>query len=310
MSLEEELSGLSPDRDMVLAVGVFDGVHLGHKSLLSRLLERARERDLLSGVVTFDPHPLKVLSPKTRLPFLADLEQRKALLKDEGVSVVIVLPFTRELARLSAAQFMGLLRNYLRLRELVIGPDFTLGRDREGNASTLRTLGEDMGFAVTVVPPVKVNGDVVSSTAIREALAGGDLKRVRSLVGRPFSLHGRVVRGASRGAKLDFPTANLEVDPGQALPAEGVYATWAYIGEHAYESMTNIGRRPTFGGRRSGVEVYILGYQGNLYGQELKIDIMERLRGERQFDTVEALKSQIVEDIEQGRAILSAGGRS
>jgi len=171
MSLEEELSGLSPDRDMVLAVGVFDGVHLGHKSLLSRLLERARERDLLSGVVTFDPHPLKVLSPKTRLPFLADLEQRKALLKDEGVSVVIVLPFTRELARLSAAQFMGLLRNYLRLRELVIGPDFTLGRDREGNASTLRTLGEDMGFAVTVVPPVKVNGDVVSSTAIREALS-------------------------------------------------------------------------------------------------------------------------------------------
>ncbi|HEY56386.1 MAG TPA: bifunctional riboflavin kinase/FAD synthetase [Dehalococcoidia bacterium] len=310
MSLEEELSGLSPDRDMVLAVGVFDGVHLGHKSLLSRLLERARERDLLSGVVTFDPHPLKVLSPKTRLPFLADLEQRKALLKDEGVSVVIVLPFTRELARLSAAQFMGLLRNYLRLRELVIGPDFTLGRDREGNASTLRTLGEDMGFAVTVVPPVKVNGDVVSSTAIREALAGGDLKRVRSLVGRPFSLHGRVVRGASRGAKLDFPTANLEVDPGQALPAEGVYATWVYVAGRAYESMTNIGRRPTFGGRRSGVEVYILGYQGNLYGQELKIDIMERLRGERQFDTVEALKSQIVEDIEQGRAILSAGGRS
>ena len=310
MSLEEELSGLSPDRDMVLAVGVFDGVHLGHKSLLSRLLERARERDLLSGVVTFDPHPLKVLSPKTRLPFLADLEQRKALLKDEGVSVVIVLPFTRELARLSAAQFMGLLRNYLRLRELVIGPDFTLGRDREGNASTLRALGADMGFAVTVVPPVKVNGDVVSSTAIREALAGGDLKRVRSLVGRPFSLHGRVVRGASRGAKLDFPTANLEVDPGQALPAEGVYATWVYVAGRAYESMTNIGRRPTFGGRRSGVEVYILGYQGNLYGQELKIDIMERLRGERQFDTVEALKSQIVEDIEQGRAILSAGGRS
>jgi len=310
MSLEEELSGLSPDRDMVLAVGVFDGVHLGHKSLLSRLLERARERDLLSGVVTFDPHPMKVLSPKTRLPFLADLEQRKALLKDEGVSVVIVLPFTRELARLSAAQFVGLLRNYLRLRELVIGPDFTLGRDREGNASTLRALGADMGFAVTVVPPVKVNGDVVSSTAIREALAGGDLKRVRSLVGRPFSLHGRVVHGDSRGAKLDFPTANLEVDPGQALPAEGVYATWAYIDEHAYESMTNIGRRPTFGGRRSGVEVYILGYQGNLYGQELKIDIMERLRGERQFDTVEALKSQIVEDIEQGRAILSAGGRS
>jgi riboflavin kinase/FMN adenylyltransferase len=310
MSLEEELSRLSPEKDTVLTVGVFDGVHLGHKYLLARLLERARERNLLSGVVTFDPHPQKVLSPKTRLPFLTDLEQRKALLKDEGVSAVIVLTFTRELVRLSAVQFVGLLKNYLRLRELVIGPDFTLGRNREGNVSTLRTLGEDMGFAVTVVTPVKINGDMVSSTAIREALAGGDLKRVRSLIGRPFSLHGRVVRGDSRGAKLDFPTANLEVDPEQALPAEGVYATWTHIGERAYESMTNIGRRPTFGGQRSGVEVYILGYQGNLYGQELKIDIMERLRGERQFDTVEALKSQIVEDIAQGRALLSARGRS
>jgi riboflavin kinase/FMN adenylyltransferase len=310
MSLEEELSGLSPDRDTVLAVGVFDGVHLGHKALLSKLLERAGERDLASGVVTFDPHPQKVLSPKTRLPFLTDLEQRKALLKDEGVGAVIVLPFTRELARLSAAQFMGLLRDYLRLRELVVGPGFTLGWNREGNVNTLRALGVGMGFTVSVVPPVRVNGDMVSSTAIREALAGGDLKRVHSLIGRPFSLHGRVVRGDSRGAKQDFPTANLGVDPEQALPAEGVYATWAHVAGRSYESMTNIGRRPTFGGRRSGVEVYLLGYQGNLYGQELKIDIMERLRGEKQFDTVEALKSQIVEDIERGRAILGAGGRS
>jgi riboflavin kinase/FMN adenylyltransferase len=310
MSLEEALSGLSPDRDMVLAVGVFDGVHLGHKALLAKLRKRAGELGLTSGVVTFDPHPQKVLSPKARLPFLTDLAQRKALLKDEGVGAVIVLPFTRELARLSAAQFVGLLRSYLRLKELVIGPDFTLGRSREGNAEALRALGKDMGFTVSVVPPVKVNGEVVSSTAIRDALAGGDLKRVRSLIGRPFSLHGRVVHGDSRGAKLDFPTANLEVDPEQALPAEGVYATWADIGGQAYESMTNIGRRPTFGGRQGVVEVYLLGYQGSLYGHELKIDIMERLRGERQFDTVEALQSQIVEDIERGRAILSAGGRS
>jgi riboflavin kinase/FMN adenylyltransferase len=310
MSLEEELSRLSPDRDMVLAVGVFDGVHLGHKALLARLLERAGELDLASGVVTFDPHPLKVLSPETGLSFLSDLEQRKVLLREEGVDTVIVLPFTPELASLSAARFVGLLKRYLRLKELVIGPGFTLGRDREGNADALRALGEDLGFTVSVVPAVKVNGDTVSSTAIREALAGGDLKKVRRLIGRPFSLRGRVVHGDSRGTKLDFPTANLDLDPEQALPAEGVYATWADIGGQAYESMTNIGRRPTFGGRQGVVEVYLLGYQGSLYGHELKIDIMERLRGERQFDTVEALQSQIVEDIERGRAILSAGGRS
>ncbi len=310
MSLEEKLSRLSPDGDMVLAVGVFDGVHLGHKYLISRLLEIAREHDLASGVVTFDPHPQKVLSPRTRLPFLTDLEQRKALLRNEGISAVIVLPFTRELARLSAAQFMGLLKNYLRLKKLVIGPDFTLGRDREGDADTLHVLGKDIGFTVTVVPPVRANGDIVSSTAIREALANGDLKRVHRLIGRPFSLHGKVVRGDSRGTKLDFPTANLCLHPEQALPAEGVYATWAYIGGHAYKSMTNIGRRPTFGGGRSGVEVYLLDYKGNLYGQELKIDIMERLRGEKQFDTAKALRSQIFEDIERGQSILNVWGRS
>jgi riboflavin kinase/FMN adenylyltransferase len=310
MSVEEVLSRLSPDKDTILTIGVFDGVHLGHKHLLAKLIERARELNLLSVVVTFDPHPQKLLSPKTELPFLTSLEQRKALLKDAGAEVVIVLPFTQELAQLSAREFVGLLKDRLRLKELVIGPDFTLGRDREGNVSTLRKLGEDMGFTVTMVPPVRINGEMVSSTAIRGALAGGNLARVHSLIGRPFSLHGKVVRGESRGAKLDYPTANLEIEPEQALPAEGVYATWAYVGSRAYESVTNIGRRPTFGGEKSVVEVYILGYRGNLYGQVLKIDIMERLRAEKQFSSVEALKQQIAEDVARGRAILESKGRN
>ena len=310
MSVEEELSRLSPDKDTILAIGVFDGVHLGHKHLLAKLIERARELNLLSVVVTFDPHPQKLLSPKTELPFLASLEQREALLKDAGAEAVIILPFTQELAQLSAREFVELLKDHLRLKELVIGPDFTLGRDREGNVSTLRKLGEDMGFMVTVVPPVRINGEMVSSTAIREALAGGDLEKVHRLIGRPFSLYGKVVRGESRGAKLDYPTANLEIEPEQALPAEGVYATWAYIGSRAYESVTNIGRRPTFGGEKSVVEVYILGYRGNLYGQVLKIDIMERLRSEKQFSSVEALKQQIAEDVVRGRAILESKGRN
>jgi riboflavin kinase/FMN adenylyltransferase len=308
MSVEEVLSRLSPDKDTILTIGVFDGVHLGHKHLLAKLIERARRLNLLSGVVTFDPHPQKLLSLKTELPFLTSLEQRKALLKNEGVAAVIVLPFTQELAQLSAREFVELLKDYLRLKELVIGPDFALGRDREGNVSTLRKLGEDMGFRVTVVPPVRVNGEMVSSTAIREALAGGNLERVRILIGRPFCLQGKVIRGESRGAKLDYPTANLEIEPEQALPAEGVYATWAYVGSRAYESVTNIGRRPTFGGEKSVVEVYILGYRGNLYGQVLKIDIMERLRSEKQFSSVEALKEQIAEDVARGRAILSSKG--
>ena len=310
MSVEEELSRLSPGRDTILAIGVFDGVHLGHKRLLAELVGRARRLNLLSGVVTFAPHPQRLLSPETELPFLTSLEQKKALLKDEGVKVVIVLPFSRELAQLSAREFVGLLKDYLGLKELVIGPGFTLGRNREGNVTTLRKLGEDMGFTVTVVPGVRINGEIVSSTAVREALAGGDLEKVHSLLGRPFSLHGEVVHGESRGAKLEYPTANLEIEPAQALPVEGVYATWAYIGSRAHESVTNIGRRPTFGGGKRVVEVYILGYRGNLYGKELKIDIIERLRGEKRFDSVEALRQQMARDIEQGRAVLSSKGRN
>jgi riboflavin kinase/FMN adenylyltransferase len=307
MQVEEEFAKLSPGKDMLLAIGVFDGVHLGHKYLLSQLKEHARQEDLLSGVVTFRQHPQAVLLPRTKLPCLTDLAQRIKLLKNEGIDAIITLSFTRELAQLSTRQFIGLLKKHLRMRGLVIGPDFALGRNREGDTNTLRTLGQDMGFSVTVIPPVVINGEVVSSTAIRNALAGGDMKKVGNLIGRPFSLYGRVITGAGRGIGLGFPTANLDVDRQQALPPDGVYATWAYIDGKAYQSMTNIGRRPTFGGSERAVEVYILDYHGELYGHKLRIDIIERLRREERFDTAEELKRQVAEDIKQGRAILNRG---
>jgi len=309
MQVEEELAELSPEKDMLLTIGVFDGVHLGHKYLISQLTEHARQQNLLSGVVTFRQHPQEVLSPRTNLPFLTNLAERVNLLKNEGVDAVIALSFTQELARLNAGQFVGLLKKYLRMRGLLIGPDFALGRSREGDADALRTLGQDMNFSVIVIPPVMVNGEVVSSTAIRNALANGDIKRVVSLIGRPFSLQGLVTTGAGRGLKLGFPTANLDTDPKQALPADGVYATWAYINDKAYQSVTNVGRRPTFGSNGRTIEVYILNYHGELYGRELKIDVVERLRGEKQFDSVEELKKQIAEDIKQGEAILDSPAR-
>ena len=227
MQIEKELSGLSPRKDMMLTIGVFDGVHLGHKHLISQLKEHAGQQNLLSGVVTFRQHPSAVLSPQTRLPFLTDLATRTCLLKNEGVDAVITLSFTRELAQLSASEFVSLLKKYLRMHGLLVGPDFALGRNQEGNISTLRTLGQDMNFSVTVISPVVIDGEVVSSTAIRNALANGDMERVVNLTGRPFSLHGRVISGAGRGLELGFPTANLDIDPQQALPADGVYATRA-----------------------------------------------------------------------------------
>ncbi len=310
MQVEEELAQFSPKKAMLLTIGVFDGVHVGHKYLISQLIEQAREKDLLSGVITFRQHPLEVLSPQTELSFLTSLSQRVELLKNEGVEEVFPLSFTPELTQLSARQFASLLRRYLRMYGMVIGPDFALGRKREGNVDTLRALGQEMDFRVTVMSPIRTNGEVVSSTAIRNALADGDMKRVHNLLGRPFSLQGQVTTGEGRGVELGFPTANLDIDPKQALPAEGVYATWAYTDDEAYQSMTNIGKRPTFGGNDRTVEVYLLNYDKNLYGRELRIEITERIRDEKRFDSVDELKKQIAEDVERGKAILDSRGRS
>ena len=308
MQVEAELAKFSPEKDMLLTIGVFDGVHLGHKHLIAQLTELARKQGCSSGVITFSRHPREVLAPQTRLPFLTDLDQRIELLEKEGVEAVIPLSFTPELARLSPKEFLGMLKKHLRMRGLIIGPDFALGRDREGNTDALRHLGEEMGFSLTVVPPLKINGEVVSSTAVRKALTEGDMKRVQSLIGRPFRLHGRVVTGDKRGIELGFPTANLDTEAEQALPAEGVYTSRAYIDDQTYPAMTNIGRHPTFGGSQRLVEVYLLDYEGDLYGRELTVDIIDRLRGEIKFDTPEELKKQIAEDVKRGKAILKTGG--
>ena len=304
--MEEELAGVSPDKDMLLTIGVFDGVHLGHKYLISRLKELALKQGLASGVVTFRQHPEEVMPPKNKLPFLTDLKQRIDLLKGEGVDAVIPLSFTTEFAQLSARQFISLLQKHLRMRGLVVGPDFALGRKREGDTETLHRLGKEMGFSITVVPPVVIDGEVVSSTAIRKALARGDMKRVQKLAGRPFRLQGRVVPGVGRGIKLGFPTANLEIEAEHALPADGVYVSQAHIDNQTYPSVTNIGRRPTFGSKERTIEVYLLDYDRDLYGRELEIDILERLRGEKKFDSAEELKKQIAQDIERGRKWLGS----
>lgn len=310
MQVETELAKFTPEKDMLLTIGVFDGVHLGHRHLIARLAELARKSGLSSGVITFSRHPREVLAPRTSLPFLADIERRIELLRNEGVEAVIPLSFTTELAKLSPKEFLSLLKKHLRMRGLVVGPDFALGKNREGDTNALRQLGAEMDFNVTVVPPLTVNGEVVSSTAIRKALAEGDMKRAQKLMGRPFRLHGRVVRGDRRGVELGFPTANLDTEAEQALPADGVYTSRAYIDAQAYPSMTNIGIHPTFGGDRRLVEVYLMDYEGDLYGRELAVDIIERLRGEIKFDNPEELKKQIAEDVKRGKAILEIRGAS
>jgi len=303
--IEEELTKFTPTQDMKVSIGVFDGVHLGHKFLISQLKGHARQQKVLSGVVTFRQHPQDVLSPRTKLPYLTDVDEKIKLLKNEEVDAVVVLSFTRELAKLGAREFIGLLKQHLRIRGLVIGPDFTLGRSREGDYKTLRALGREMNFNVVVVPPLVINGQVVSSTAIREALADGDMRKVYLLAGRFFSLQGKVVTGAGRGKKLGFPTANVNVNQNQALPADGIYATRTHIDDELYSSVTNVGRRPTFDGNNRTVEVYILDFQGDLYNHNIQVDFVQKLRDERKFDSVDELKKQMAEDVEQGKTILA-----
>jgi riboflavin kinase/FMN adenylyltransferase len=311
MLVEEELARSSPEKDTLITVGVFDGVHLGHKHLISQLVGKAEQKGLLSGVVTFRQHPQDVISPDTKLPFLTSLAEREKLLRNEGVNVIIPLTFTAETAKLSARQFINLLAKYLHMRGMVIGPDFALGERREGNAGALHKMGREQGFSVTVVPPVVVDGEVVSSTIIRKALSDGHVHRVKRLAGRSFSLRGQVVAGAGRGVALGFPTANLDIGPEQALPADGVYASRVCIdGGGALPSLTNIGTNPTFGDNRRVVEVYIVDYEKDLYGKEIEIEFVERLRGEKRFDSADELKQQIAEDVKKGVALLNAkGGR-
>ena len=305
VKLVSELENFKPERGTLLTVGVFDGVHLGHRQLIDRLTEKAARNNLLSGVVTFVYHPKAVLSPKTRLARLTTLEQRTTLLKSLGVDLVIPLTFNKEFAALTAREFVTLLQKHLLMKGLVIGPDFAMGRGREGNAAMLKALGDELGFTVEVVEPMLLDGSIVSSTAIRGALSQGDMRTATKLLGRHFRLSGQVIGGTERGHVLGYPTANIRVDPEQALPGDGVYATLAFLGDRSYKSVTNIGVRPTFDGGERTIEVFLMDFDGDIYGRELSIELADYLRGEVKFASPRELSQQISRDVEQAQAVLS-----
>ena len=306
MAVEDELARFTPEKDTALTIGVFDGVHLGHKQLITELTRQANHDNLLSGVVTFRQHPEDVLSGGKKLPFLTDIATRINLLREAGADFVVPLTFSAELAGMDAKTFMALLQKHLKMRRLIIGPDFALGKERKGNIESLTELGKVTGFKVTVVPPLKINGKVVSSTAIRQAMAEGDMEEYRALTGRSFSLHGKVVSGAGRGGGLGFPTANLDIKKGQAIPPDGVYCGEAHINGSTFQAMTNIGRNPTFGENERTIESFLLSYSGDLYGRELTVDFVSRLRDEKKFNNIEELKKQVADDVKRGKAILGS----
>jgi riboflavin kinase/FMN adenylyltransferase len=302
-----ELRRAAPSRPSAVTVGVFDGVHLGHRHLFTHLTNAARTHGLAPGAVTLDPDPVKVLHPERELRYLTSLEERMELLEGCGLDFVALLTFTPELAALTPAGFARLLREELDMRLLLMGPDNAFGRNREGTPAVMARSGRDLGFDVEVIEPLLVDGREVHATDIREALARGDLAAVERYLGRRYSIQGPVVKGDQRGRELGFPTANIAVAADRALPAFGVYATWAYLGEARYPSATSIGVRPQFGGLEPSVETFILDFGGDIYGQTLKIELVERLSPEMKFETLEELKAKIAEDVAKARTALAGG---
>ena len=307
MSIRDELARHSPAVDSAVTIGVFDGVHRGHRHLLSRLRREAGLTARASVVITFRNHPASVIRPGFKPRFLTTVAERVRLIKDTGIDLVAPVTFGLELSRLSARDFVALLQERMRMKQLVVGPDFALGHKREGDVSMLASLGEEMGFAVIVVEPlVGDDGEVIKSTLARAALSHGDIARVSNLLGRSFTLSGRVVRGHGRGGPMGFPTANLEVAEGLAVPGDGIYATWAHVAGTRYMAATSIGVRPTFEDAGHTVEAYLMDFEGDLYGREIRLEFISWLREELSFDSVEALQEQIAEDVHRTRAVLEA----
>jgi riboflavin kinase/FMN adenylyltransferase len=297
--------GKGPFSRTVLTIGNFDGVHLGHRAILSRVVKRARELDCQPVAVTFDPHPLRVLRPELELPLLTTPAQKCRLLEEAGMAGVVVLPFTREFAELPAREFV---RRYfwerLSAREVVVGYDYRFGKDREGNLELLKDLGRTLGFTVQVVWAVEVNGAVVSSSLIRAMLRLGKVVEAAQLLGRPYRVEGRVVPGKGRGAKLlGIATANLEPD-NDILPASGIYAVLTHWQGRTYPGVANIGTCPTFDNQELTLEVHLLDFSGDLYGERLEVDFVARLREERRFPSLGDLAAQIRADIAQARGLL------
>jgi riboflavin kinase / FMN adenylyltransferase len=294
----------------VVTVGTFDGVHLGHQDVLHRLAARAAEVGLPSVLVTFDPHPLEVVNPAAAPLLLTPGLERLEALAETGVDYVAVVPFTPTLAAYEAADFVDLvLRDRMRMRELLIGHDHGMGRGRTGDADVLTALGAERGFRVDVVAPVSAgdrDGLPVSSTEIRRAVAAGDLDRAAVGLGRLYSASGRVVHGEQRGRLLGYPTLNVELpSPRKLLPPEGVYAVRVQTPRGSFGGMMNLGPRPTFGDARVGIEAHLFDAAGEFYGAWVRVDFVARLREVQRFPSVEALVEQLGRDAEQARRALS-----
>ena len=305
MTLIEEFQALNIRDGSIVAIGVFDGLHIGHLTLLKRLGEESIRLHLEPVVMTFRNHPNSVLRRNFVTRYLISVEERIDRIKRLGLENIVPVDFDAELSKLKVESFVNLLIKTIKMKVLVVGPDFVVGHNREGTISVLKKLGRKLGFSVMVIPQIfDSNEKIVSSTAIREAISCGTMERASLMLGYNYSMHGKIVRGAGIGKELGFPTANIEVSDQILVPRDGIYATFATLANSKYMSVTSIGNRPTFEDNGHSVETFILGLQSDIYGSILKLEFVSWLRDQVKYVNIEDLKDQIDKDVQIAKKIL------
>ena len=285
-------------------IGNFDGVHVGHKKIIAAVKEEAKQKGLSSCVITFHPHPQKVLQ-NIDIPLLVPIRERLKLLEKEGVEVVACYTFTKDIAKIPAKDFVtDILIGKLNLKHLIVGPGFSFGRKREGNLDLLDKMGKEYGFDTEVVETALIDGEIVSSTAIRNLVREGNMTKAGKFLGYNFYIEGQVKEGERRGRQIGFPTANLDTD-WDILPKVGVYATLAHVDGIVLNSITNVGYRPTFGNNELVIETHIFNFNENIYKKRIEVEFVDRVRDEQKFNGPQALVEQIKKDVDRVNVILS-----
>ena len=303
MSIICNLNNIPKDiKNPVVTIGNFDGVHWAHQTIFKKVIERARDLHGTSVVITFEPHPIKLMSPKKAKPLITLLEQKKELVISQGIDIFLVIEFTLEFAAISARDFVkDVLVDKLEIKEIVVGYDYAFGRNREGNIKVLREMGHLLNFNVQQVDPVYVGKVLVSSTSIRNLIMEGNISGAKKLLGRNYQIRGEVIRGRNRGGPLlGYPTANLKLTD-ELIPKEGVYIVSMDIGSKIYQGLTNIGYNPTFKDKTLSVETYVFDLSTNILKQKIKVNFLSRLRDEITFASGKELSQQISKDVNQAR---------
>ena len=307
MNVVNGIKNYKANSKSILTIGTFDGVHLGHQKIITSLVTKAKQKSLQANILTFFPHPRMVLQKESNLKLIDTLEEKQNLLSELGIDNLIIQPFSKEFSKLTAIEFTrDVLVNELGMSSLMIGYDHRFGKNREASVEDLITYGQSYNFEVTVIPAQDISSITVSSTKIRDAIKISNFKKVNQFLGRPYELNGKVIKGNGVGRTIKYPTANIEIkEIYKLIPPKGVYLVKIYLGENEFSGMMNIGNRPTINGLNQTIEVYIFDFNKDIYGKNLKVCFLKKIRKEKKFDSLPSLKSQLKKDEENCKRILA-----